>query len=290
MAFSTEVVGMQDLVSQITALSAAGGGDCPEYALDGLLQAIRAADPKNPGIDVMVPGSQIVLITDAGTKNPNLKDAIIAEAKAREVCIHFIYPSSCCCETGSDLYKSIAAETGGIVIDTLTDANPAATLNQFIDHYSNNPCVHTVAKVNRQARQTAVSQEYSDYQTCHAWQVSILGSYLKVVFNTNQPEVVVTKPTGDTVNVDVSLEYGVYANPEPEVGNWSACVDTGTFRYTANDHTNLDVTILYLVEQSDSSTEIDGSPEPPPACKFYTLISFFPSLLCRMSGDVHHDL
>ncbi len=82
----------------------------------------------------MTPGSQIVVITDASSKQLELNKTIIQEAKDREVCIHFFLSDSRASEDG--IFKNIADETHGTYIDTYDDWH----LNKFINAYSS--CDH----------------------------------------------------------------------------------------------------------------------------------------------------
>ena len=63
---SITVRGVNDLLIDVNRLSASGGGDCPEYGMIGILQAIELID----GIDrdnVQNEGKHnIIVLTDAG--------------------------------------------------------------------------------------------------------------------------------------------------------------------------------------------------------------------------------
>ncbi len=255
---------MQNLVSSITDLNAYGGGDCPEYALDAILATLRSVDPLDSETEIMLPGSQIVVLTDAGTLNPELEGAVISNAINRGVCIHFIFQSDCCCPPGRELYDRIASETGGTVLDTLSYGNAVNVLNDFKDLYRSNPC-STTSK--RRKRQTASDNGYSDLRRCHTFQVSSLASILRLVVNTDQPRVTVRKPSGVTATINVTLQYGSLFESNPESGEWLACVDTGTFRYTANAHIDLDIVVSYLVEEPGASSGVIATSIPLPACK-----------------------
>ncbi len=265
-AFADEVEDMQNLVSGIGKLYAAGGGNCPEYTLDAILETLRSVDPLNSDIEVMVPGSQIVVLTDAGTVHPDLEDDVINNANDRGVCIHFIFPSGCCCSTGRGLYDRIANETSGTVLDTLNHENAVDILNQFVTLYRNNPCSTTITS-KRQKRQTTSEVGYSDLRKCHTFLVSSLASVLRLVVNTAQPRVTLHKPSGVTATINIPRYFGNLFESNPESGEWSACVDTGTVRYTANAHIDLDIVVSYLVEEPDASSGVIATSVPLPACK-----------------------
>ena len=264
-AFAAVGSEVQALVSSITSLYAHAGGDCPEYALPAILETLRTDDPLFPGEPVMTYGSQIVVLTDAGTKNPELEAEIISEAQTRGVCIHFIFSPGCCCDTGRELYERIASSTGGIVIDTLSDANSMATLNEFVQYYEENPCAATIAS-KRRKRQAVADDGYSDEQMCHTFLVPSLTTLLKLVVNTVQSNVIVTKPSGSTTILTVVSEYASLFESNPEGGNWSACVNVGTLRYTVNAEIDIDVVVSYLVENSSLSNGVATTSAPPAAC------------------------
>lgn len=265
-AFADQPDEVQSLVLNITGLFALGGGDCPEYALDAILLTLSATDPSNPSKSIMVAGSQIVVLTDAGTINPELETEVVNRAKTLGVCIHFLFPPFCCCETGRELYERIAGETGGIVIDSLSDANATATLNEFVKFYQENPCM--ASRGGRARRQDASDDGYSDERVCHSFNVSSLTAVLKLVVNTIQPEVTVSLPTGSTISILVVNEYGSLFLSTPESGAWSACVSTGTFRYTVNAEVDIDILISYIVEDEEGTREVSATSTALPACKY----------------------
>ncbi len=256
----------------ITSLFADGGGDCPEYALNAVLHTLNTTDPRSTSRKgdkyIMVPGSQIVVLTDAGSKNPELVDKVIEEAESRGVCIHFLYPPDCCCENGSVLYTEIASRTGGIVIDSLSDIDAIATLDQFVQYYELNPCKSPMTPT-RSRRQAASEDGYSNEQVCHRFNVSSLTALLKLVVNTIQPEVTVTKPSGSTTSITTANQYGSLFLSTPESGEWLACVANGTFRYTVNAEVDIDIIVSYVVEGQEGKDEVKITTTTPAACKSY---------------------
>ncbi|KAL8706492.1 MAG: hypothetical protein Q9201_000477 [Fulgogasparrea decipioides] len=89
--------------AQLGALSASGGGDCPEYSLSGVKEAL----------DLMDVGGNLFLITDAAVSDhdPVSADAVVAKAKQKGIAIWaFIYDGPCSSEPR---YAYIAQATGG---------------------------------------------------------------------------------------------------------------------------------------------------------------------------------
>ena len=97
------VVDPEAFKTQLGFLSASGGGDCPEFSLSGLNQALEQMDA----------GGNLFLITDAATSpsDPVSAGAVIAKAKKKGIAIWaFIYDSSC---SSDPTYAAIAQATGG---------------------------------------------------------------------------------------------------------------------------------------------------------------------------------
>ncbi len=261
-AFVDEVGDLHNFVSNVRSLNAYGGGNCPEYALDAILETLQLSDPDVPGVTLLSEGSQIIVLTDAGTLNPGLADRVISVATDLGVCIHFIYPRGCCCANGHEIYERIADETGGIYTDTLRNGNSVDILEEFVRLYRATPCSTTISRRKRQA-----DSGYSGYSRCHTLHITSLASILRLVVQTDQPQVIVRKASGTTVTIDVTLQYASLSESKPEQGVWLACVESGTFRYTAKAVIDIDVIVSYLIEEPDAADGVVASSVPPPACK-----------------------
>lgn len=87
--------------ARVNALSAGGGGDCPELSQGALLKAVGDS----------LPDSQVFLFTDASAKDSGLGGAVNALAQDRSVRISPILTGSC--SPIDPVYKRNAAETGG---------------------------------------------------------------------------------------------------------------------------------------------------------------------------------
>ena len=97
-----------EFIDHIGNLEATGGGDCKEYALNGMLLAIQEG-PED--------GSPLFVFTDAPPKDDAEEnmEAILALAEMFEIPIIFFIEEACDVEdSGLDIYKELASETGGI--------------------------------------------------------------------------------------------------------------------------------------------------------------------------------
>jgi hypothetical protein len=100
------------LLGGVNALSAHGGGDCPELSQSGLLEAI----------DGSLPNSMLYLFTDASALDSGLVNSVIAKARDKDQVLNYALSGSC--SPYDPAYIRGASETGGLLIPL---ANRSAT-------------------------------------------------------------------------------------------------------------------------------------------------------------------
>ena len=263
---------LEAFYNAVNALTANGGGDAPEYALDGMLQGLtyqeEFTDPSGNvfKFDIMSPGSQMIVITDAPSKRPEIKDMVIQNAVLREVCIHFFLSGN---PVSDGVYPDVATGTSGTLISNFADWQ----LAQFVAEYSNNPCTYSTAR--RDKRQLVSLTPGSS--ACHTFEVSTLAINLKLSTRVNVAgfmpiTLTITRPNGTTIlrNVGPSeILFDVYTEGLPPPGKWSICTSAGTFEaVSVTVQNSLDLTFRY---KSDGSSDILDS--PPPACKLLSCLA-----------------
>lgn len=246
------------------------GGDCPEYAYDGLLQSLNheEEDISGKAFKLLDYGSQVIVLTDAPSKqsNPSIPQEIINLAQDSGVCIHFflgINSFNCFEEIPNSKghYKKIAEETGGIMINSLMD------FSSFVSSYKDTPCWHLEQEFRR--KRSAVI----DSERCKSLQVSSLASALKLVASLSSSydsEITITKPDNSTVNVPIIdnsqpiQRIAVFTLPNPMSGEWLVCAKHGSLEVLAEVTSLINAVVLYgLHPHNDSLT---ATPVPPPAC------------------------
>ncbi len=100
---TTQTADAPTFLAQVNSLYADGGGDCPEYAMSGLLEAVNAADDD----------STLYLFTDASAKDSDLYSSVNAVAMSKGTQVNFILFGSCSpIDPG---FQAVAAATGGQV-------------------------------------------------------------------------------------------------------------------------------------------------------------------------------
>lgn len=233
---------ISDFRDAIQALPATGGGDLPEYSLYGMKEALETTGEDEYGeYDLMVSGSQMIVITDAPSKQPELADQVIKLANAAEVCIHFFLSDN---PTSDGIYPRIASQTHGTLISTFS----GWSLARFIETYETNPCIY-LPQNDRRKRQAPV---LTSSDSCTTFLVSKLAGVIKLSINATLGSIVtITRPDGINSTVTAGSEnFAVFSETLPLSGRWSACVDSGTLRISATETSSLDTSIFYLNEYS----------------------------------------
>lgn len=250
----------------MNALEARGGGDLPEYALDGILAGLNTTfeTDKSERIQVMTPGSQMIVLTDAPTKNEELEEYIINEANKREVCVHFLIARRN--ELISDsVYQRIAQATSG-TIGAFSDF----TFSDFVASYRQNPCINLTPgqKRKRSALKRSITRSKRQDMmggTCKNFYVSSFAYLLKLSIEANSHTLVsITQPDG-TINLVVasSRGLGVFSQAMPAGGEWKACVNyLGMLEVALSQDIAFDTSVLFINEGSEMP-----STTPPPLCK-----------------------
>ena len=246
------------------------GGDCPEYALDAILQTLTAQDRKGYGL--MEPGSQIIVLTDAPSKNASLEkqEKVIKISNSLEVCVHFFlaletYNCFDAIPGSIEMYEHIANETGGTVVSNAWEFN-----NFVMSHKASGSCKDFYPKLGRHKRLAIVDVR------CQSFRVSRFSNLLRLSVRpsvTGLQTVTVRKPSGSTaspqvIDRDSNNRFAVFSELFPEAGEWSVCVNRGTVQVSSNMETTLDVVVLYPKNESHSSGATPTTSSPPAACKF----------------------
>ena len=204
----------------------------------------------NDVFELMQPGSQMVVITDALSKQPELASQVITEANAREVCIHFFLSRN---PTSDGIYQNIADSTFGTLVP-FTNSD----LGRFVAEYSTTPCQHTVGKRQKRA---AVSPPPT---TCQSFTVTEFAALIKLIITAKTGQsVTITRPNGVNIVLTVGAgNFTVFSEGHPIPGTWRACVSSGSLTVSLAQTILLDTTIVYL-----GDGRLDATAIAPPACK-----------------------
>jgi hypothetical protein len=218
------------------------GGDGPEYALYAMKKVLTAKDDYD--FSLMVSGSQMVVLTDAPSKQPELKDDITHYAVLQKVCIHFFV------NHGVDtIYQEIANSTGGTLISSYTQWDVANFVAKYED---NGGCDFLVSRKKRSA----------SLSSCKTVTVSRLAANFRLSINApTGSSLTVTQPNGSVHDLTVARNNFILFNQtNPEYGSWKVCGTVGdSIEVTDVVTYRIDSTMFYWNSNITSVT--------PPACK-----------------------
>ena len=252
------VVELEAFLAATESMVAHRGGDIPERQLRALLATLMVEHYElRP---VMSPGSEIVLLTDAPSHDPDLEDDVITKANAQQVCISFYL--SRLSDRDSAQYDRIATATGG----TIEDSIDGSSFRRFDDEHDYGQCARFYELSKRKKREV-LSSSYDTEQRCHYFTTSLLTDTLTVQGYTTQYAMIVTKPNGEEVNIITNFRGDkVYRDNAPLSGQWNVCVGTGTLAISVQTTDSINPILQYLIS-TPTSPEYSLKYSPPPACK-----------------------
>ncbi len=253
MAYTEDAEQLLSFYNNVTALKAIpeSGGDIHEYALDAMLDALEFTI-KDEDVPLLWPGSQMIVLTDAPSKNKDLKLNVTSLAKKELICIHFFVSYHSFLEDG--VYQYVAEETEGTVVNPYSNW----TLARFVSSYKEKKCGIFIDE--RQKRAPSISSK------CSSFRVSQLASMFKFSGEASST-VTLISPSRKSIKVASTGGVAVHARPNPEFGEWQACTDTGMLEVSVYEDIVIDATIFYF-------NNIEGSNRtsvPPTECELITV-------------------
>ena len=263
---SITVRGVNDLLTDVNELSADGGGDCPEYGMTAILQAIELIDGINRNNVQNEGRHNLIVLTDASAKDDSLYQQVIANATAQDkpdVTVHFFY-SGGGCDDGFGHYENIKSATGGYSVTQINAANFEQFAEFIVASYDSGD-----GSSKRKKR--------SSLNSCQNFQISHLVSRFSCLMETSSSSITITKPDNSTHNIATfSNSFGVYKDTNPQPGNWRACVSSGTLQLSLTSSVSLELDIDYLKENEYG--DLLPTNQLPYACKYYFKMTFLMDL------------
>ena len=250
-AFAKDIDELLIFYDNVTKLKAINnsGGDVPEFVLDAILYALEFSLPDGP---LLWPGSQIIALTDAPTKNENLQSSVIKAAHTNSICIHFFlsHPDS----RKGGVYEHIADETSG----TVAYAYSSLEFARFVSSYKENSCNNLINTGAERMKRTSETDS-----KCRTFRVSQLASSLNFAGEADTiSTITLTDPTGISTNIVPQGHLALRRIRHPKAGDWRACVKNGTLKVSVNQDIQIGATVLYRNGQTNGSAII-----PPTECK-----------------------
>ena len=224
---------LSQLLSDVNRLSPNGGDDCPELAMTGILNALSLSSSQG----------HIIVLTDAGPKDSNLKNRVLLRAFELQVSIHFSFTPPLCSD-GSDFYE-ISKATGGIVIEDLTSLD---ALSSYLNRFFRSDFVSVPSNT---------FSSVGDSGSCKNISVSTFVKILSLGISPttgNSARVKIINPSG-VVETDVTisaLSFYTFNNPSP--GIWMVCSPDAGLTVTRADITDFDLTVQFLEYDLDTNS------------------------------------
>jgi len=230
---SNNLTQLQALEQAVDALSANGGGDCPELGMVGILNALSLANPD----------SNVIVLTDAPAKDANRQNEVIAEAMRLRNTIH-LFLASGGCDTGTNYaaYRAVANATRGFVVNSINDFE---SFTSFIDAANGNVNIG-----RRRKRQT----------NCVSFFASLFTESVVILFRFagDGNSITITAPSGTVETVSTMGTLLTYTNNNLETGEYMAC-STTSFDHTISTTVSLDFFVEYRSNRSRVSQPSAGT-------------------------------
>ena len=254
----------QQLLAAVNALSANGGGDCPELGMTGIINALGLSFPEG----------QLIVLTDASALDTSRTGEVIDAAFQLGVRVHFAYRDANGCGAGYPFYDQVANATGGFSIYGLTN----------LDALSN-------AIQNARVNFVAADEPTVSSGTCMAVHVSIFAENLYIAINPGvlAAEVSLQMPNGSDVFGRMTTSTLLIQNfNSPASGEWLVCIYSGSVQVKQSQDIRFDITVEFLVQ--DETTGLYFSSSSPPITRSEVIALLFTTRLADLSTAQSHTL
>lgn len=272
-------------IKAIEALSANGGGDCPELTFTGIINAF------NEGVDGETGGASLYVFTDASAKDATPENQELAKvmAKSKGANVYF-FITGLCGMTSYKPFDDLAASTCGQVFELPKDASELAKMKKVTKSLlggttcagdsGGNPAGPVLGRKKRSA-----TIEYS------------------LIVDDTMERIIVTVATqnrGSTINLKdprgllvlsgkTLLSKGaLFEVDHPTPGIWKLSVSSGAGKHSylikGSSHTNVDFDFIFIIPRKGMSPLPIPHPLIGELCP-HRLVSYYIS--CTLKGRAH---
>ena len=250
-AYTYRLDQLQGLETAVNALYPhSTDADWPEYCLGGIDTALDYRNPDD-NFQPMSDNSQMIVITDATTKQEGLKQTVINKANSNHVTINFILSPSV---QSYSVYTGIAAGTGGAILDT---AHTAWSILQFYN-------AQTGSTTTGRRKRSALSDTGYYFTVTVSRLVYALKVSLQTIGLGAGQIVTITLPDGSTETATVQENVLIYLKSSPPPGEYSFNIaQTSVQDSLIQQDVSLDASVFYADKEFTSA-----SLNPLAACKF----------------------
>ena len=231
--------------SAVLNLAASGGGDLPEYAFSAMLEALSYSFIDEYG-ELFIPmhfNSEMIVITDAESKLPELRSTVIQKAKAQGININFIQNT-----VPGSYYTDVANETGGIIYE---ESVPSWSILNFYNRLS------AAGSITERKRRDLSPHFVFVNVSLFVYRLSV-----SILVGPTSGTVQITLPNGEVESAAIQENVMIYLKHNPLPGRYVFNASDSVENVLIKQDTTLDVGLLYLDKNFTMS-----SPSPLPACK-----------------------
>ena len=260
------------LLSDVNALYAHGGGDCPELGMTGIRNALSLSEQ----------GGQLILLTDASAKDGSLTDQVIEEANNLDVIVHFMYSHSSGCGSGYPYYDRVKDATGGFRLDDLNRFEDLAMQLQNRRVAFNS--------ISTSVNMSNISIPAESTEDCKGIPVSSLSESLSIAINPQAglAHVSLTLPNGTESFDETVSSFTVKDFTSPQSGVWIVCVISGMAEIKQSQEIRFDITAEFL--QRDQDTGVYFTDPVPPNTRSQITVLLFTMQQDKLSLSQDHKL
>ena len=238
----------------VKSLRAYGGGDAPEYCMNGILEAFRAnykSVKQGYTLPLYANGSQIIVITDDKAKDAGLKSEVIRLAVGSDTQINFILTPDL---SSYSLYNEIADATSGVVVySTFANGGELKILADLASLRIATAAEHG----HKRERKAGVEANCFEYIT------SKFTSNVNGFVSSAATSVIVTSPDGVMVEMRSNTAFNTNW---PLPGKWKICAPSGVLlKVNLESKTEINFAVSFLVE---NTSDILVAEVTPSICKY----------------------
>ena len=262
------VTSRQQLLTAVNALHAHSGGDCPELGMTGIINALHLS----------FTSGQLIVLTDAASKDSNRTNEAIQLAQMLGVSVHFVYSGTSGCGSGHPYYDRVARETGGFMVYGLTDLD---TLSNAIQN----------ARVAFDDADALPASILLSPGGCSAISVPTFAASLYIAINPGASGAVVSlqMPNGSYVfEYDTISSLRIETFLSPNSGRWNVCIYSGSVDIKQSQDISFDINAEFLVQDNETGLYVTSS--QPPFTRSEVIAVFFSTMLANLSTSMHHTL
>ena len=267
--FNADVPGAQGFLSKLEGLLVYGGGDCPERAMQGILNALELVDWF----------SAIFVFTDAPAQDGHRKQEVIDAAVSKKTTINFFDKQDCGFQAEHAVYQEIADALDGHVVRSISNDTSlvdmvwilATSTGSAIGSAASSPAGKKSVGVPGVTRPVDATEAEKIFHP----EISVVGkrsvrattgvtipvdatvAEMKIVASTFSVDAISMTVNGPFVSgsadISASHSFGTFLLKNPPPGNYNVSIEPADSTYTVYLDSSLYFEFTFWAEDASSS-------------------------------------